>query len=117
MMKLDAYTVALFVLATNLILLQYLDVLTTRIGIRLGGEELNPHIAPFQEHIPTFERFMVMMKAQGIFLLGIVSVFALLTANRLVRAVWAVTFGMLCLLMYFTVVNNLEQILLAVSDS
>jgi len=111
------YVYLITVLTVNILFLQILDVYSTRVAVRLEGvSEANEYLKHYQHHLPTFERFMVLLKTAWVTLLVSMYIIALLTPTPSVRLIWFFTFLSMLVLTYWVVFNNLNIALDVISS-
>ena len=99
----------LTIVVASTLVLHLFDAYTTFLGIRLGACEVNPHIAPFQDHIPLFEQFLVHMKVGGVVITVTTYIYALM--DRRFRFLWIGIFSLYALFLLATVVSNFHVLL------
>lgn len=112
-----AYLFLITVLAINILFLQVLDVYSTKVAVRLEGvAEANQYLMHYQEHLPTFERFMVLMKMVWMVLVVSMFIIASFTSAPFTRLIWIYALTMILILTYWVVFNNLNIALDVISS-
>ena len=103
------YVYLITVLTVNILFLQILDVYSTRVAVRLEGvSEANEYLKHYQHHLPTFERFMVLMKMVWMALIVSMFIIASFTSAPFTRLIWIYALTMILILTYWAVFNNLN---------